>query len=56
MGALLEKKTGHQAKLEKGSGGIFEVSVHGQVVAQKGPSGFPSDDEIVAAVEASLAK
>lgn len=34
----------------KGSGGIFEVSVDGKVVAAKGLMGFPTEQEIVDAV------
>ena len=39
-----------EAQLIKGSGGIFEVAVEGQVVSKKALSGFPSEKEIVDAV------
>lgn len=42
------------AKLVRGSGGIFEVAVDGKVVAKKTLDGFPSPEEIVAAVRAAL--
>lgn len=34
----------------KGSGGVFEIAIDGQVVSKKGPGGFPSEREIVEAV------
>jgi selenoprotein W-related protein len=42
------------AKLVAGSGGIFEVAVDGKVVAKKGMSGFPTEQEVVKAVGAAL--
>lgn len=38
----------------RGSGGIFEVAVDGQVVSKKGLGGFPSEKEIVDAVSKVL--
>ncbi len=43
-----------ETELIPGSGGIFEVAVNGKVVAQKGLSGFPSEQEVVKAVGAAL--
>ena len=43
-----------EAELVPGSGGIFEVAVDGKVVAKKGLTGFPSEDEVVKAVGAAL--
>ena len=43
-----------EASLAKGSGGIFEVAVHGKVVASKGLAGFPAEAEIVEAVRRAL--
>ena len=40
--------------LKVGSGGIFEVSVNGRVVAKKSLLGFPSEGEIVEAVGKAL--
>ena len=39
-----------QADLELGATGSFIVLVDGQAVAEKNALGFPSEDEIVAAV------
>ena len=39
-----------------GSGGIFEVSVDGKVVARRGFMGFPSEQEIVSAVAEATGK
>ncbi|NOU20033.1 MAG: SelT/SelW/SelH family protein [Bacteroidales bacterium] len=41
-------------KLISGQGGIFEIAVDGKVVAKSTRSGFPSKDEIVAAVASEL--
>jgi hypothetical protein len=38
----------------KGHSGIFEVSVAGNVVASKGRTGFPSEQEIVQSVAKAL--
>ena len=43
-----------EAELVPGSGGIFEVAVDGRVVAKKGLTGFPSEQEVVQAVRAAL--
>ena len=43
-----------EAELVPGSGGIFEVAVDGKVVARKGLTGFPSEQEVVQAVGAAL--
>ena len=43
-----------EAELIPGSGGIFEVAVDGKVVAKKGLSGFPSEQDVVKAVGAAL--
>jgi predicted Rdx family selenoprotein len=43
-----------EADLLPGSGGIFEVAVDGKVVAEKGLSGFPSEQDVVKAVGAAL--
>jgi predicted Rdx family selenoprotein len=42
------------ASLVKGSGGIFEVSVNGRVVASRKLFMFPSEEEIVLAVKGAL--
>lgn len=38
------------ATLEVGSSGVFEVAVDGKVVASRGRTGFPTEQEIVDAV------
>lgn len=43
-----------EAQLLPGSGGIFEVSVNGKVVAKKGLTGFPSEQDVVKAVGTAL--
>lgn len=44
-----------EAELEVGAPGSFIVLVDGEAVAAKtGPLGFPSEDEIVAAVRKTL--
>lgn len=45
-----------EPELKMGSGGIFEISVNGRVVARKSITGFPSEDEIVEAVGKALGK
>ena len=42
--------------LVPGSGGIFEVAVNGKVVAKKGMSGFPTEQEVVTAVRQALGR
>ena len=50
----LREGLGVEAKLVKGSGGIFTVAVGGNVVAKKTWMGFPNEAEIVAAVKGAL--
>ena len=52
---MLEKELGLQAELEVGAVGSFIVLVDGQAVAEKNALGFPSEDEIVAAVRKKVA-
>ena len=54
MAAALKNDLGIEPSLSRGSGGIFEVAVNGQVVASKGAAGFPTEVEIVAAVKRAL--
>jgi predicted Rdx family selenoprotein len=46
----LEKELGVKAEIEVGPPGKFIIDVDGEVVAEKGMLGFPSEEEIVAAV------
>lgn len=53
MAVELREGLGVKAKLTKGSGGIFDVTVDGQLVYSKDETGrFPDDGEVLAAVEA----
>lgn len=47
----MREELGVEAELIKGHGGIFEVKVDGVVVAKKSLGGFPTEEEVVAAVE-----
>ena len=42
------------AELKHGPSGSFEISVNGKVVSQKGRFGFPSEKDIVSAVQQEL--
>jgi len=53
VAAQLKQDLGIDAQLIRGSKGIFEVAVDGRVVAAKGPAGFPTPEQAVAAVRAS---
>jgi predicted Rdx family selenoprotein len=52
----LQKELGLDAHLEVGAPGSFVVLVDGEAVAEKRAMGFPSEDEIVAAVRRRLQK
>jgi hypothetical protein len=54
--AALREKLGIEAKLVKGSGGIFTVAVGDHIVAKKSLLGFPSEDAIVEAVRKEMVK
>jgi hypothetical protein len=51
---VLKQSLGIDARLEHGPSGSFEVSVGGQIVAQRGRQGFPTDEEILNAVRAAV--
>jgi hypothetical protein len=51
---LIRQATGVGPELIVGARGEFTVWVGQQVVSRKGPSGFPSDDEALAAVQKAL--
>lgn len=47
---MLEQKYGAEVELVPGVGGVFEITVDGQLKFSKKQTGrFPTDDEIVAA-------
>ncbi|AYF73773.1 SelT/SelW/SelH family protein [Nocardia yunnanensis] len=50
----LDTRLGIAPELVPGKGGVYRVTVDGQVVAAKSRQGFPDPDEIVEAVAASL--
>jgi hypothetical protein len=50
VAALIRERLGLEPRLVEGGRGEFTVWVDGERVAQKDASGFPSDDEILAAV------
>ena len=54
--AVLREELDVEAKLVKGSGGIFTVAVDGKVVAQKTWNGFPDEEEIVRAVAREIGR
>jgi len=46
---LLEEKYGAEVELVPGVGGVFEITVDGQLKFSKKQTGrFPSDDEVIA--------
>jgi selT/selW/selH-like putative selenoprotein len=46
---MLEEKYGAEVELVPGVGGVFEITVDGQLKFSKKQSGrFPSDDEVIA--------
>lgn len=52
--AALREELGIEVELVRGHGGIYTVAVDGEVVARKGPAGFPDDDEVVREVARRL--
>jgi selT/selW/selH-like putative selenoprotein len=50
---MLEQKYGAEVELVPGVGGVFEITVDGQLKFSKKQTGrFPTDDEVVATGEA----
>ena len=54
MAALIKDATGAETDVVEGARGEFSIRVGDRVVAEKSRTGFPSDDEIVAAVRGGL--
>jgi len=54
VAALIREDTGIDPELVEGTRGEFSAWVGEVKVAQKTPHGFPSDDEVRAAVRAAL--
>jgi hypothetical protein len=55
VAGLIKVAVGADAELVEGNRGEFTVWVDANQVAAKTPSGFPSDEDCVAAVRAALA-
>jgi hypothetical protein len=55
VAALILKETGIEPELVEGARGEFTAWVGEARVAQKTALGFPSDDEVLAAVRAAMA-
>ena len=51
MAALIRNQTGVEPELIEGGRGEFTVWVGDRCVAQKDPNGFPTDDQILVAVQ-----
>jgi hypothetical protein len=56
VAALIKNHIGADPELIEGDRGEFTVWVDDVLVAQKDLNGFPADDEMVEAVQASLTK
>ena len=54
MAALIKQQSGIEAELIEGGRGEFTVWVDGKTVASKDTTGFPDDEEAVAAVQRAL--
>ena len=54
MAALIKKEIGVDTEVVEGSRGEFTVWVGEEVVARKDSTGFPSDEEALAAVQHAL--
>ena len=54
MAALIKQETGIDAEIVEGARGEFTVWVDEESVARKDASGFPADEEAVAAVRRAL--
>ena len=50
MAAVLKKETGIDPDLVEGKRGEFTVWIDDELIAQKDALGFPSDDDVLAAV------
>lgn len=50
MAALIKEAIGLEPAIVEGARGEFSVRIDDRIVAQKSRTGFPTDDEIIAAV------
>jgi hypothetical protein len=53
VAALIKEKTGLETDVVEGGRGEFTVWLDGRRVAQKDANGFPSDDQVLASVQAA---
>jgi hypothetical protein len=56
VAALIQQHTGIEPELVEGGRGEFTAWVGDERVAQKSLTGFPSDDEVLTAVQQALAR
>ena len=56
MAALIKKEIGVDTEVLEGSRGEFTVWVGDEVVARKDSTGFPSDEDALAAVQHALTR
>jgi len=54
VSALIKDATGVEPEVVEGARSEFSVRVGDRIVAEKSRTGFPSDEEIVAAVRSAL--
>jgi hypothetical protein len=54
VAALIHEQTGVNPEIVEGGRGEFTVWVGDKTVARKDSSGFPSDEDVLAAVQAAL--
>jgi hypothetical protein len=54
VAALIKAATDIDPAVAEGARGEFSVRVNDHIVAQKSKTGFPSDDQVVDAVQAAL--
>ncbi|MDF1613281.1 Rdx family protein [Stygiobacter electus] len=51
---LLKNELGIEAELMPGKGGIFNITVNGEIVAKRTRYGFPQDEEILKGVSGKI--
>jgi selenoprotein W-related protein len=51
---LIKKEFGMDSTLTPGKGGIFNITVNGEIVAKRTRFGFPQDEEIIQAVTGKM--
>ena len=56
MAAVIKEALGIDAELQEGARGEFSVWVGEKRVAQKGPEGFPSEEDALAAVKQAMSQ